>query len=453
MVELSRRTILAGTGAAATTGAAITAIFDPFDTFSQRQGRAVSNPVLAGDSSLGWAELRAMFPLSPDWIDLSAMLLNSHPAPVADAIARHRVGLDQNPVLYLEENNRRLQTNAREAAARYLGGAAAEDIALTDSTTMGVALVYHGLRLKPGQDILTTDQDYYVTHESLRLAAARSGANVRRIRLYEPAELNGITASELVDRVAREIQPATRVVALTWVHSNTGLKLPIAEIAKAIGQVNDRRELDDQVLLCVDGVHGFGNQDVSFAELGCDLLMTGCHKWLFGPRGTGIVAGTKRGWRAVTPTIPSFYDLDGYGRWMRDEPAAPDATTADAVTPGGFKAFEHVWALPEAFALHESMGRARVAKRTAELASQLKEGLAGMSNILLRTPRTPELSAGIVSFDLEGRHPGEVVNQLRQKKIIGSVAPYATPHVRLTPSVRNQPDEIETVLRAINGLA
>ena len=71
------------------------------------------------------------------------------------------------------------------------------------------------------------------------------------------------------------------------------------------------------------------------------------------------------------------------------------------------------------------MGRARVAKRTAELASQLKEGLAGMSNILLWTPRTADLSAGIVSFDLVGRPPGEVVAQLRQKKIIGSVAPYA----------------------------
>ena len=56
-----------------------------------------------------------------------------------------------------------------------------------------------------------------------------------------------------------------------------------------------------------------------------------------------------------------------------------------------------------------------MAKRTAELASQLKEGLAGMSNILLWTPRTADLSAGIVSFDLVGRPPGEVVAQLRQK--------------------------------------
>ena len=94
MVELSRRTILAGTGAAATIGAAITAIFDPFDALSRRQDRAVASLALAGDLPLGWAQLRAMFSLAPDWIDLSAMLLSSHPAPVADAIARHRAGLD-----------------------------------------------------------------------------------------------------------------------------------------------------------------------------------------------------------------------------------------------------------------------------------------------------------------------------------------------------------------------
>ena len=131
---------------------------------------------------------------------------------------------------------------------------------------MGIALVYHGLRLKPGQDIVTTDQDYFVTHASLRLAppAAAPGCAHQIVRT---GELAGNSAAALVDRIAREIGAATRVVALTWVDSNTGLKLPIAEIARAIGQVNDKRDPEDQVLLCVDGVHGFGNEDVSFAAL------------------------------------------------------------------------------------------------------------------------------------------------------------------------------------------
>jgi selenocysteine lyase/cysteine desulfurase len=74
-------------------------------------------------------------------------------------------------------------------------------------------------------------------------------------------------------------------------------------------------------------------------------------------------------------------------------------------------------------------------------------------NVLLHTPRSPDLSAGIVSFDIEGRNPWDVVAELRKRNIVASVAPYATPHVRLTPSIRNDPTEIETVLKAIRGLA
>ena len=204
------------------------------------------------------------------------------------------------------------------------------------------------------------------------------------------------------------------------------------------------------MLLCVDAVHGIGSRAESFAELGCDFLMSGCHKWLFGPRGTGFVAGRKAAWGRLAPTIPSFYDIDAYGRWMRDEPAAPGATTAAAFTPGGFKSFEHYWALPEAFGLHAAIGKARIAERTAELASQLKAGLAGMPHVRLVTPRDAELSAGIVSFDVDGSTPAQTVFLLRQHRIIASVAPYATPHVRLTPSIRNTPAEVERALAALH---
>ena len=244
----------------------------------------------------------------------------------------------------------------------------------------------------------------------------------------------------------------TRVLALTWVHSSTGLKLPLREIGAALASINAEREDADRVLLCVDAVHGFGNQAENFADLGCDFFASGCHKWLFGPRGTGIVAGSASGWRAVMSTIPSFIDPDAYGRWWRNEPASPSATTAASFTPGGFKAFEHIWSLPVAFALHMAVGKDRIAARTTELATQLKEGLGNMPRIVLHTPMPPALSAGIVAFDVEGQSPHSVVKYLNSRKIVASVAPYQTRQVRLTPSVRNDPAEIEIVLKRLREM-
>jgi selenocysteine lyase/cysteine desulfurase len=180
--------------------------------------------------------------------------------------------------------------------------------------------------------------------------------------------------------------------------------------------------------------------------------MAGCHKWLFGPRGTGIVAGTKRGWETVLPTIPSFIDGGTWDAWFTGtEPAG--STTASRMTPGGYKAFEHQWALTQAFSFHQSIGKARVAARTHKLARQLKEGLASMPHVVLHTPHPDNLSAGIVSFDVQGLSPSAAVMRLRERRIIASIAPYAVPRVRLTPCLANKPEEIDAVLQEVRGLA
>src|SRR5690606_41594887 len=72
----------------------------------------------------------------------------------------------------------------RQAAAEYLG-ARPEEVALTDSTTMGLGLLYGGIRLRPGQEVLTTEHDFYSTHQALALRERRDGVAVRRVRLYD----------------------------------------------------------------------------------------------------------------------------------------------------------------------------------------------------------------------------------------------------------------------------
>lgn len=445
--------LVAGGGGATSVGAQVPAAPTPDpepELAQQPEPKPEPEPPLSspGFGPSDWARVRAMFDLAPDRVDMSAMLIASHPKPVREAIDRHRRELDRTPIEYLEAHNRGLQNLARERVGRYFG-AAGRDVALTDSTTMGAGLIYNGLRLRPGQEVLTTDRDYYVTHEALRLAAERNGSTVRRIPLVDKAAT--ATADGLTGAIAREIRPQTRVVALTWVHSSTGLKLPIRQIAAEIARVNAGRQEPDRVLLCVDGVHGFGNQDVGMAELGCDFFFAGAHKWLFGPRGTGVVIGSAAGWAAMRPTIPTFLDSAAYEHWING--SAPGDCTGARLTPGGFKAFEHLWALSDAFVLHEWVGKRQVADRTAELATQLKSGLAQMRHVTLATPMSRDLSAGIVSFEVTGKSPAQAVAHLRDWKVIGSVAPYAKPLIRLTPSIRNTPQEVDFALSAVRSMA
>jgi isopenicillin-N epimerase len=382
---------------------------------------------------LSWAAVRAQFSLTPLYIHFGGLLLASHPRPVRRAIETYRRRLDANPVHYLHERGPALEARVLNSAAAYLR-ARPPDIALTDSTTMGLGLLYNGIDLRAGQEALTTEHDFFATHESLRLKAERSGASVRRVRLYDRAET--ADADRIVENLMRAVGPRTRVIAITWVHSSTGVKLPVRRIADALAEVNARRGNSDRIFLCVDGVHGLGVENVTMSALGCDFFVAGCHKWLFGPRGTGLVWGHARAWPFAGATIPSFTG-GGPGAYM---------------TPGGFHSFEHRWALGEAFRFHQAIGKGRIERRIHSLNRRLKAGLAGMSHVTLKTPRADALSAGLVCFDVRALSPSAVVAALRRRRIIGTVTPYTPTYVRLAPGLLNTPAQVDRALAAIRAL-
>jgi selenocysteine lyase/cysteine desulfurase len=410
-VPLTRKSLLArgaglALGAAAASGAGDAAAADaPFDPLS-------------------WVSVREQFAIAPGLHHLAGFVLAPHPRPVREAIERHRRGLDADPVGYLHEHQAELERIVREEAARYLG-ASADEIALTDSTTMGLGLLYGGLRLPRGAEILTTEHDFFATHEALALRAERDGARVRRVRLYRRAATASV--DEIVSSLSRALTRRTRLVALTWVHSSTGVKLPIRAIADA---------LRGRALLAVDGVHGLGAEADGVRELGCDYLVAGTHKWLAGPRGTGLIwAGDGAAARA---TIPSFDAGAGFAARM---------------TPGGYHSFEHRWAVAAAFAFHRQIGKARVAARVHALAQRLKDGLAPLPHVTLVTPRGARLSAGIVCLDVRDRTADGVVERLfAQHRVVASVTPYATRYVRLGPGLYSSTEDVDAALSALRAL-
>jgi len=402
-----------------------------------------SSIIKAGD----WKALRSLFPLTRKYIQLSTFLLASHPKPVSDAIEMHRRALDENPSDYWHHHFETIDREISQVAAQYMGGQA-ENIALTDSTTMGLGLIYSGLLLNEGDEVLQTVHDHYSTDLSLAHRAKRTGAKINRIALYEDS--SKVSVDDILSRLKSAITPNTRVIAVTWVHSSTGVKLPIRAMADTISKLNKNRKADNQILFCVDGVHGFGieNQDVS--ELGCDFFIAGTHKWIFGPRGTGIIWGNDKAWAQIEPVIPSF--SASYAVWL-GQMTQDQVPVGEHMSPGGFHSFEHRWALPEAFKLHLQLGKANVQERIHQLNQQTKQGLAKMSHIRLYTPASSSLSSGLVCFDVKGMGPEEVVKKMHDKGIIMSSTPYRKSYARFAPSLLNNEQEIEQALAEIQAFA
>lgn len=398
-----------------------------------------------------WSAVRDQFELSRDYIHMATFFIASHPLPVRQAIENYRRQMDENPFLFVEHGmfgDEDLPLKVRKAAAEYMGGKP-QEIALTNSTTMSLALIYAGMPLKAGQEVLTTEHDHFSHHESIRLATTRAGASMRKIALYDSYDT--ISEDQIVERIQTGIKPQTRAVGITWVHSSSGLKLPIRKIAASIQQVNKGRDNSDRVILVVDGVHGLGVEDETIATTGVDFFAAGTHKWIFGPRGTGLIWASEANWAIMRPTIPSFYSPEVYEAWMENQSPVPPVQ-ASWIMPGGFHPYEHEWAAVEAFEFHQSIGKTRVADRIHSLNTQCKDGLAQMKNVKLYTPRDVSLSAGLVCFDVNGLTQREVVQKLLAKKIIASETPYGVSYARLAPSLVNTPEEVDITLREIRAL-
>ncbi len=439
MPDLPRRRFLAGTGATAA-GVALGSLGACSD----------DDPVSGATTTTGggppfdpadWASVRDQLPLTRDLAHFAAFVFATTPTPVAEAIDTHRRALDQNPDGYLEANGGVLEEAVRAQAAEYLGGAP-EDVALTDSTTMGLGVVYGGLRLAPGDEVLTTEHDFYATHEALRLAAARSGATVPRVSLYDDPATASV--DEIVGRLLAGVTDATRAIAVTWTHSSTGVKLPIRAIADALDDRDGPRPL-----LCVDAVHALGVEVESLPDLGCDVLVAGTHKWLFGPRGTGIVWANATGWEELDPVIPPFEGASFQG-WIDGQ---PPARTPGGVplSPGGYHTFEHRWALAEAFGFHLDIGKQAVRDRTMAQATQLKEALAEVDALRVVTPTAEDLSCGIVCVATP-EEPFGLIEPLLDRGFTASVTPYRDRYLRLGPSIATTPDEVDAVVGALAEL-
>ncbi|AZF37169.1 Pyoverdin biosynthesis protein PvdN, putative aminotransferase, class V [Pseudomonas sp. R4-39-08] len=399
-------------------------------------GAALMPQVLAAATNDPWTGLKQLFDQDPDYLHFSNFLVASHPRPVREAIERYRAQIDRNPGLAMDwdlQETWKREGQVREWAGRYLN-ATPPQIALTGSTSEGLAMIYGGIQVRADQEILTTEHEHYATQNVLDFRVRKESTRVRRIRLFDSA--SRVSVDEVLGNIQRNIRPNTRVLGMTWVQSGSGVKLPIGEIGQLVDEHNRHRDDSDRILYVVDGVHGFGVEDLDFPGMHCDFFIAGTHKWMFGPRGTGLVCARDAQNRYVTPMVPTFSE---------------DKDFATTMTPGGYHAFEHRWAADEAFKLHLQLGKAPVQARIHALNTELKEQLLAHRQIELVTPRSPELSAGFTFFRVKGQDSDAVAAHMRQNRVvIDAVDRDVGPVIRAAPGLLNSSAEIQRFMALLS---
>ena len=258
-----------------------------------------------------------------------------------------------------------LAEKTRTTAARFLGCDISE-ILITSSTTNGMNAVAQGLRLKAGDRILTTDQEHGGGLLCWNYYAKYYGVAIDIINI-PPGENN---AEAILTRINENIRKETRIISVSHIFSSTGLRTPVAEISSLARSKG--------IICIVDGAQAVGAIRVNVKELGCHAYATSGHKWLMGPKGTGLLYLSKEVQNIIRP--------------MQFEESYNTYNDSNGVVN-----LANILGLGKAIEYLESVGITKVEEHNLSLRKRLYDKLSDMTTLKIISPAEGPLASPMLA--------------------------------------------------------
>ena len=323
-----------------------------------------------------WDFVREQFPLSHERAYLNTGGLGASPFAVIDAV---KGKMDELEKTCETGHSEELWDGIKRDAGALLGCDAAE-IAFTRNTTEGINIVANGLPLRRGDEIILTTQEH-VGNSFTWLALAKHEGVV--LRLFEPSTASDV---ENIDRLTRCITKKTRLISIPHALTTTGTLMPVAQIARIAAE--------KKIWFFIDGAQTAGMLPFNLHEIGCDAYATSGHKWLLGPKETGLLYVRREMLDTIRATFVGAYSggdfdlLKGTVGFNASAQRYEYGTVSAPLRVG----------LGAALAFIRKIGIERIWKRDMMLADSLVAGLGGMPDIVLLSPARAEARSAMITI-------------------------------------------------------
>src|SRR5438552_13414882 len=226
-----------------------------------------------------WSELRKQFLIPEDEVYLNNGTVGSSPAPVLRAVFDGYNETEKMAQQYPEDYpiwGYAAWNEFRDPVAQFVG-CTRDELALLRNATEANSYIANGLDMKPGDEVLMTDQEHPGGEHPWNLRAKRYGIVVKRVTLPRPVK----DAAQVLNLFNDAITPRTRVLFFSHITTFSGVVLPAKELA-ALARTKG-------ILSAVDGAHVPGMMRLNVLDLGCDMYSSSPHKWLMAPKGSGFL--------------------------------------------------------------------------------------------------------------------------------------------------------------------
>ena len=374
-----------------------------------------------------WATIQNAFTVTRGIINLNNGGVCPSPRIVTEALVRY-IWQQEDATAYtmwqiLEPQSETIRTGLAE-----LFGCDREEIAITRGASEGLETLLLGLDLKSGDEVLTTTQDYPRMLTTIRQREQREGIKLNLIRIpIPPKNINEITSA-----FERAITPRTRLLQIAHQINLSGQITPVkavCEMARARG-----------VETIVDGAHSFAQFYFKQPDLNCDYFATSLHKWLYAPKGTGLLYVRREKIAKVWPLFPA------------DEKQKADIRKFEEI---GTHSAAPKLAIGEAMLFHHGIGGKRKEARLRYLSRYWMDKLKGIPKVRFNTSFDPAQMCAIANVQIEGIEPGKIGSYLFDKHRI-----FTTPivheefqGVRITPNLYTTLPELDRFCGVMESIA
>src|SRR5262252_2182255 len=321
-----------------------------------------------------WREIQQAFTLDRTIINLNNGYTCPSPRVVHEALKRYLDFSNQAPIQFmwntLEPN---IEQVRRKLAAE--AGCDPEELAITRNASEGLQICQLGIDLKPGDEVVTTNQDYGRMLDTWDQRVRRDNIKVTKISFPVPPP----SMDDLADRLLGAIGPKTRALHFCHITNLTGQIFPVKKICDAARAKG--------IKTIVDGAHAFAHFPFKASDLGCDYYGTSLHKWLLAPIGTGFLYVRRE-------------NIEGL--WGLQPTAASRAKDIRKFEEIGTHPAANHNAIAEALSFHDGMGIERKAARLRYLRDRWATRLLATGRFKVHTSLDPKQSCAIGTVQVLG---------------------------------------------------
>ncbi len=374
-----------------------------------------------------WHEIQQAFTVDRSLVNLNNGGVSPAPAIVQQAMKAHLDYMNQAPVHTMWRILQPQAEGVRQRLAREFG-ASAEEIALTRNASEGLQICQNGFDFEPGDEVLTTTQDYGRMINTFKQRERRDGIVLKQFSIPIPAE----DPDEIVRLFEANITPKTKAILMCHIINITGQILPV----KGVVQMARKRGIP----VIVDGAHSFAHFAFKQEDLDCDYFATSLHKWLLAPIGTGMLYVRKNKIKDLWPMQAATEARDEDIRKFEEIGTHPEANQI---------------AISEALTFHQGIGAENKEARLRYLRDYWANRLLEHDRIYLNTSQDPRFSCcignvGIRGIDttLVGKYMWDehriIITPIKHKEFEGA---------RVTANVYTTIEELERFCDAMEYLA